>query len=209
MDEERSTVFVVDDDPWVRKSLERLLRSAGLSVEVHASAQHYLDRYDPMTAGCLVLDISMPGLNGLELQQELGGPDAALPIVFLTGCADVPSTVQAMKRGAVEFLTKPVDEAILIDAVHAALAKDREDRRCRDALSADCARTESLTPRELEVLRCVIGGMLNKQIAARLGTVEKTIKVHRAHIMEKLRMKSLADLVRFTSRVGITPTGER
>ena len=209
MDDEKSTVFVVDDDPSVRSSIERLLRSAGLSVETHASALHYLERYDPTTAGCLVLDISMPGMSGLELQQALGGPGAALPIVFLSGCADIASTVQAMKRGAVEFLTKPVDEPILIDAVHAAIAKDRGDRRYRRELAADHALVESLTPRELEVLRCVVGGMLNKQTAARLGTVEKTIKVHRAHIMHKLRIKSLADLVRFTSRVGITSTGER
>lgn len=209
MDDERSTVYLVDDDPSVRNSLARLLRSAGLDVEAHASALHYLERYDPTTAGCLVLDISMPGMSGLELQQALGGPDAALPVVFLTGCADVPSTVQAMKRGAVDFLTKPVDEPILIDAVHAAIVKDRGDRRYRRELAADYARMESLTPRELEVLRCVVGGMLNKQTAARLGTVEKTIKVHRAHIMEKLRIKSLADLVRFSSRVGITSTGQR
>jgi FixJ family two-component response regulator len=202
-------VFLVDDDPSVRKALERLLRSVGMSIEAHSTAQQYLEHYDPTISGCLVLDIAMPGLSGLELQRLLGGHDDALPIIFLTGCADVPSTVQAMKAGAVDLLSKPVDETVLIEAVRAALERDRENRRSRAELAADLARIELLTPRELEVLRCVVAGMLNKQIAARLGTVEKTIKVHRAHIMEKLRLKSLADLVRLSTKVGIAPTGER
>jgi FixJ family two-component response regulator len=202
-------VSVVDDDPSVRKALDRLLRAAGLEVRAHASAREYLCQYDPAVPGCLVLDLSMPGLNGLELQKVLADTLSPPPIVFLTGSADVASTVQAMKRGAFEFLTKPVDETTLIHTVLAAIERGRADRQARAELEVDRERLSRLTPRELEVLRCVVAGMLNKQVAARIGTVEKTVKVHRAHIMEKLGMKSLADLVRLASRAGITPTGGR
>ena len=204
-----SQVSVVDDDPSVRRSLDRLLRAAGLSVRSHASAREYLEQHDPGAVGCLVLDLSMPGLSGLEFQQVLADAPDAPPIIFLTGCADVPSTVRAMKCGAFEFLVKPVDESILIGTVLAALERARAERLARAALEADRERLARLTPRELEVLGYVVAGMLNKQIAARIGTVEKTVKVHRAHIMEKLELRSLADLVRFASRAGVRPTGGR
>lgn len=202
-------VFVVDDEPSVRKSLERLLRASGLEVSTCASGQEYLDQYDPDVAGCLVLDLSMPGLGGLEVQQALAARGAAPPIIFLTGRGDVSSSVQAMKRGAVEFLSKPVDDVVLIDTVRKAIETDRVDRLARAGLAAIRARLATLTPRESEVLACIIAGLLNKQTADRLGTAEKTIKVHRAHIMEKMQVRSLAELVRLADAAGITPVGER
>lgn len=202
-------VFVIDDEPSVRKALERLLRSGGLAVSTCASAQEYLDQYDPDLPGCLVLDLSMPGLSGLELQQALAAKGPTPPIIFLTGRGDVPSSVQAMKRGAVEFLTKPVDEGVLLEAVRQAIEKDRVDRLQRAELADIRARLATLTPRETEVLACIIAGLLNKQTADRLGTAEKTVKVHRAHIMEKMHVRSLAELVRLTDAAGVTPAGKR
>lgn len=202
-------VFVIDDEPSVRKSLERLLRAGGLAVCGCASAHEYLAQYDPDVPGCLVLDLSMPGLTGLELQQTLAARGSTPPIIFLTGRGDVSSSVQAMKRGAVEFLEKPVDEAVLVVAVRGAIEKDRLERLARTSLADIHARLATLTPRETEVLPYIIGGLLNKQTADRLGTVEKTIKVHRAHIMEKLQVRSLPELVRLAATAGITPAGER
>lgn len=203
-----STVFVVDDDLSVRKALERVLRAAGLAVSPHASAQDYLERYDPNAPGCLVLDLAMPGFSGLDLQDALAARGSAPPIIFLTGRAAVPDSVRAMKHGAVEFLTKPVDERALIDAVRNALEKDRTDRLRRAELAEIQQRLATLTPRETEVLKYVVSGKLNKQIAAELGTVEKTIKVHRARVMEKMQVGSLAALVQLAARAGIMPDPE-
>ena len=191
-----ATVFVVDDDPAVLKSLSRLLRSARLDVATFGSPREFLERHDSIAPGCLVLDVAMPGLNGLELQEALTKKGSELPIVFLTGHGDIPMSVQAMKRGAVDFLTKPVNDEDLLKAVHAAIEQDRVARQARAELDEIQQRLATLTPREREVLEHVIAGQLNKQTAADLGTVEKTIKVHRARVMEKMMVQSVAELVR-------------
>ncbi len=198
------TVFVVDDDPSVRKAIARLLHSAGLSVSTYTSAQEYLEHYDPDASGCLVLDLALPGLSGLDLQTALAARGGAPPIIFLTGRAAISDSVQAMKRGAVEFLTKPVEDCTLIDAVKSAIERDRIDRSMRADLAEIHRRLATLTPREAEVLRYVVSGKLNKVIAAELGTVEKTIKVHRARVMEKMRAGSVAELVQLAARAGVT-----
>lgn len=200
-------VVVIDDDPSVRKAIERLLLSANLHVSTHASAQEYLEHADRNAPGCLVLDLAMPGLNGLDLQDQLAGRDGAPPIIFLTGEATVPDSVRAMKHGAVEFLTKPVDEALLLDAIRSAIAKDAIDRRKRAEQAHISRRLAALTPREAEVLIHVVSGKLNKQIADELGTVEKTIKVHRARVMEKMDVRSLAELVTLAAQAGIAAGG--
>ncbi|MBV8100420.1 MAG: response regulator transcription factor [Verrucomicrobia bacterium] len=199
------TVFVVDDELSVRKALSNLLRAAGLKVVTFDSAQAFLEHYDPRAPGCLVLDLAMPGLNGLELQQTLAAKGSLLPIIFLTGQGDLPSGVKAMKRGAVDFLSKPVDAADLIPAVCGAIEKDRLARRIDEELTEIRRRLALLTPREYEVLCHVVAGKLNKQIAADIGTVEKTVKVHRARVMEKVKAASLAELVRIAQRAGIQP----
>jgi FixJ family two-component response regulator len=206
-----ATVFVVDDDPSVRKALIRVLRSAGLEVVAFSSAQEYIDAYDPNVPGCLILDLAMPGIDGLDLQAILRSKGTAPPIVFLSGRAALSEGIQAMKEGAVEFLIKPVEDQALLVAVHAAIMKDQVDRAARVEIAEIRRRLATLTPRELQVLRCVLGGMLNKQTAAELGTVEKTIKVHRARVMEKMQVSSLADLVRLSGRAGIvaTPASQR
>ncbi|MET0378044.1 MAG: response regulator [Spongiibacteraceae bacterium] len=196
-------VIVIDDDPSVRNAIERLLRSARLNVLTHASAQEYLEQNDPSIPGCLVLDMAMPGLNGLDLQDALAARGNAPPIIFLTGHATVPDSVQAMKHGAVEFLTKPVDESLLLDAIHNAIAKDGADRLKRAEQASIAQRLAALTPREAQVLAHVVAGKLNKQIADELGIVEKTIKVHRARVMEKMQVRSLAELVTLTAQAGI------
>ena len=195
-------VFVVDDDPDVLKSLARVLRSAGLAVTTFSSPSDFLEQHDPRVAGCLVLDVAMPGLNGLELQQALTAKGSAIPIIFLTGRGDIPMSVQAMKGGAVDFLTKPIHDEDLLKAVHTALEKDRIERQSRAELDEIQQRLATLTPREREVLMHVASGQLNKQIANDLGTVEKTIKVHRARVMEKMKVNSVAELVRLTERLG-------
>jgi RNA polymerase sigma factor (sigma-70 family) len=197
-------IFVVDDEPSVRTAIARVLRAAGLTVSTCASAQEYLEGYDPAVPGCVVLDLAMPGFSGLDLQQALAARGDAPPIVFLSGHADVPASVQAMKRGAVEFLTKPVDERALIDAVRNALESDRIDRSARAQRAEIRRQLATLTPRESQVLSYVVAGMTNKQTAAELGTVEKTIKVHRSRIMHKLKVQSLAQLVQLAARAGIT-----
>ena len=198
-------VAVVDDDESVRKAFARLVTVAGMDAKVFASAQEYLEAYDPSLPGCLVLDIAMPGFNGLDLQQALAAKGGAPPIIFVSGQADVPASVRAMKAGAIEFLTKPVDEVTLLAAIRGAVERDRADRRARAELADLHARLGTLTPRESEVLKFVISGKLNKQSAAALGIVEKTIKVHRARVMEKLQVRSVAALVRLTARAGIDP----
>jgi FixJ family two-component response regulator len=199
-------VFVVDDEPAVLKAIARLLGSAGLRVAAFGSPQEFLDGYDAKAPGCLVLDVSMPGFSGPQLQQALIEKSCALPIIFLTGRGDIPTSVQAMKRGAVDFLTKPVDGSSLIAAVRHAVAQDSVGRAERAEIAALRQRLATLTPREREVLGYVIAGRLNKQIAAVLGTTEKTVKVHRARVMEKTQAQSLAELVRLSGRAGIAPT---
>jgi FixJ family two-component response regulator len=195
------TVFIVDDDPAVLKSLSRLLRSVEFTVVTLGSPQEFLEQHDPHAPGCLVLDVAMPGLNGLELQEALVTKGSAVPIIFLTGHGDIPMSVEAMKRGALDFLTKPVNDDDLIKAVHAALEKDRIARQARNELEDIQERLATLTPREREVLNHVVTGQLNKQIAYDLGTVEKTVKVHRARVMEKMKVQSVAELVRLTERL--------
>ena len=197
------TVYVVDDDPSVLKSLSRLLRSAHLAVATFASPREFLDRHDPRAPGCLVLDVAMPGLDGLQLQSALIAQGSAMPIIFLTGHGDVPMSVQAMKRGAVDFLTKPVNDDDLLQAIRLAMDKNRRERQAQAKVAEIHRRLATLTPREREVLEHVIAGHLNKQTAADLGTVEKTIKVHRARVMEKMKVDSVAELVRLTEQAGI------
>jgi RNA polymerase sigma factor (sigma-70 family) len=200
-----STIFLVDDQVSVLRALSRLLRSAGLSVETFRSGQEFLQRYDANAAGCLVLDIAIPGLNGLELQQTLNFKGIELPIIFLTGHGDIPMSVQAMKRGALDFLTKPTNDEDLLSAIRAGLKRDRTNRQARAELAEIQQRLATLTPRERQVLVEVISGKLNKQVAAHLGVGEKTIKVHRARVIKKMKVQSVADLVRVTERAGIKP----
>ena len=207
MNHSPATVFVVDDDPAVLKSLARLLRSARLEAATFNSPKEFLEKHDPRAPGCLVLDVAMPGLNGLELQEALAAKASAIPIIFLTGHGDIPMSVQAMKRGAVDFLTKPVNDDDLLKAVGIAIEKDRSQRQARAEVAAIQQRLDTLTPREREVMEHVIAGHLNKQIAADLGTGEHTIKVHRARVMEKMGVVSLADLVRAAERLGLGKSG--
>jgi FixJ family two-component response regulator len=197
------TVFIVDDDPSVLIALARLLRSAGLNTTTFTSAQEFLDLHDQNASGCLVLDVEMPSMNGLELQLALATQGNELPIIFLTGNGDIPMSVRAIKQGAIDFLTKPINDSDLIAAIHEAIGKDRIARQARAKLSELHQRLAMLTPREREVLGYVVTGKLNRQIAAELGTVEKTIKVHRAHLMTKLKVQSLAELVRLAERLGV------
>lgn len=196
---------MVDDDPGVLRALRRLLSAAGLETLAFPSAAAFLDAHDPATPGCLVLDVALPGLDGLQLQRALAISECARPIVFITGRGDIPTSVQAMKGGAVDFLTKPVNDEVLLAAVHHAIDVDRLAREAQVETDAMRQRLTSLTPREREVLVHVVAGRLNKQIAADLGIVEKTIKVHRARVMEKMAVGSLADLVRAAERLGIPP----
>ena len=197
------TVFVVDDYAPGRRSISRLLQAAGFAVTAFASAEEFLAQYDPETPGCLVLDLAMPAVSGLELQGMLADRGSLLPIIFLTAHGDIPKSVQAMKRGATDFLTKPVNDEDLLAAVRAAIEKHRALRRDQAELSEIRARLATLTPREREVLEYVVAGKLNKQIAGDLGTVEQTVKIHRAHVMQKMRVQSVAELVRITERCGI------
>jgi len=197
------TVFVVDDYAPGRRSISRLLRAAGFAVTAFASAEEFLAQYDPQTSGCLVLDLAMPAVSGLELQGILADRGSLLPIIFLTAYGDIPKSVQAMKLGASDFLTKPVNDEDLLAAVRVAIEKHRALRREQAELSEIRARLATLTPREREVLEYVVAGKLNKQIAGELGTVEQTVKIHRAHVMQKMRVQSVAELVRMTERYGI------
>jgi FixJ family two-component response regulator len=196
-------VFVVDDDAPMRESLQNLLRSVGLRVEAFASAQEFLRCTRPDVPSCLVLDVRLPGLSGLELQQRLAEGDMAMPIIFITGHGDIPMTVQAMKAGAVEFLSKPFRDQALLDAIQQALARDRAAHEQRAQSEELRRRYHSLTPRERDVLALVVTGLLNKQIAGELGTSEASVKVHRQHVMAKMGAGSLAALVRMADRLGI------
>ena len=206
MRESAQTVYVVDDDRDVLKAIERLLQSVGLSVATFPSAHNFLDRYDRNAPGCLVLDLALPGLSGLELQRVLEQQASPLPIVFLTGRGDIAKSVQAMKHGAADFLTKPVDDTELIAAIHEALAKDRALRRAHLERERVARCLATLTERERQVLEQIVAGRLNKQIAAELGTVEKTIKFHRANLMRKMGVRVVADLVRLAERAGVGST---
>lgn len=197
------TVFVIDDYTPVRNAISRLLRASGFIVAAFASADAFLAQYDPRAPGCLVLDLAMPAVSGLELQDILAQTGSLLPIIFLTAHGSIPQSVQAMKQGASDFLTKPVNDEDLLAAVRTAIEKNRVLRQDQAELSEIRARLASLTPREREVLDYVIAGRLNKQIASDLGTVEQTIKIHRAHVMQKMRVQSVAELVRLTQRCGI------
>jgi FixJ family two-component response regulator len=200
-----SIVFLVDDDPAVRKALTRLIRSAGYDVQAFASANDFLEhwRVEDRNSGCVVLDVRMPGLSGFDLQQELQSSDALLPIIFITGHGDIPMSVKAMKAGAVDFLPKPVKDKELVRAIEQALARaDRELAHSAEVTDVQ-RRIATLTPRERQVMELVVTGMLNKQIAYELGTVEKTIKVHRARVIEKMEVESLAELVRIAEKAGI------
>ena len=200
-------IFVVDDDASMRRSLVRLLRSGGLESKSFASAQDFLEEPLPDRPACLLLDIRMPGLGGLELQEELQKSHPSLAIVFLTGHGDVPMTARAMKAGAVDFLQKPISPYDLMDAVQRALERGRHAREMELERATLAERFSRLTGREREVLELVVRGLPNKQVADRLGTVEKTVKVHRARVMEKMRAKSLPDLVRMAERLGMAVGG--
>ena len=204
------TVFLVDDDASVRRALMRLIKSAGHQVQAFSSAREFLDTV-PQTAGpaCLVLDIRMPGLSGIDLQRQLQATSHTLPIIFITGHGDIPMSVKAIKAGAVDFLPKPVKDTDLLRAIEQAVARSVDDRAERDELEDIQRRVEKLTPREREVMALVVRGLLNKQIAFELGTVEKTIKVHRARVMKKMQVGSLAELVRVAEKVGIPPKNEQ
>ena len=203
--EPRRTVYVVDDDASVRKSVGRLLRTAGLQVEAFASADEFLAHPSSNETACLLLDLKMPGRNGLELQEALVAARKPIPIVFVSGHGDIPDSVRAMKGGAVDFLTKPYSVEELLEAVERAMAKDKRDRREQAQVTELESRARALTPREAEVLRLVVRGLLNKQVAAELGISEKTVKVHRARVMHKMRADSMADLVRMAGRLPPAP----
>jgi FixJ family two-component response regulator len=198
------TVFLVDDDAGVLKALSRLLRARGYEVRSFTSPRAFLADHDASIAGCAVFDVSMPGLDGLELQQALSAGGSQRPVIFLTGTGDIPTSVRAMRAGALDFLTKPVDDDDLLTAIARAEKQDAGTRHANAELDQINARFAVLTPREHEVMTHVIAGRLNKQIAGDLGTVEKTIKVHRGRVMEKLGVRSVAELVRLAEKAGVS-----
>jgi FixJ family two-component response regulator len=205
MSKAQPIIYLVDDDQSVLRALRRLLRVAGYTVEVFDSPRRFLDEHDAAAHGCAILDLAMPELSGLDLQCELAARKSTLSIIFLTGRGDIPSSVRAMRAGAVDFLTKPVHDADLIEAVERAIVQTNALKKSQSEAYEAEARLALLTPREQEVLGHLIAGKLNKQIASDLGTVEKTIKVHRARVMQKMGVESIAELVRVALMVGIEP----
>jgi FixJ family two-component response regulator len=203
MNERAPIVFVVDDDPSVRRSIKRLIGSVGLQVELFGSAQEFLLSKRPDAPSCLVLDIRLPGISGLDFQHQLAEANIHIPIIFITAHGDIPMTVRAMKAGAVEFLTKPFREQDLLDAIQLALERDRARRQGDAEIAVLRERFESLTPREREVLPWVVSGLLSKQIADAIGTSEASVKVHRSQLMRKMAADSVADLVRMAGKMGI------
>jgi len=199
-------VFVVDDDASMRQALARLLQSVQLRVEVFASPQEFLQSERPNVPSCLVLDVRLPGLSGLDFQAELAKADVRIPIVFITGHGDIPMSVRAMKAGAVDFLAKPFRDQDLLDAVTAAIQRDQKRREHENAMTDLRAHFSSLTPREREIMALVASGLMSKQIAAEVGLSEITVKVHRSHLMKKMGARSVADLVRMAEALGVTPT---
>jgi RNA polymerase sigma factor (sigma-70 family) len=197
-------VFVVDDDAAIRDALRSLIRSVGLRVELFGSTREFLEGKKPDVPSCLVLDVRLPGKSGLDLQRELADANIHIPIVFITGHGDIPMSVRAMKAGAVEFLTKPFRDQDLLDAIHVGIERDRARRQREAEITMLRERLESLTPREREVLPLVVSGLLNKQIAAQIGTTEATIKVHRSQLMRKMSAGSLPELVRMAEKIGIS-----
>ena len=207
MGQAESIVFIIDDDPLYRTSSERLVRAVGFDVQSFESARDFLSSRRPDAPSCLILDVRLPGLSGLDLQRELAEAGVHIPIIFVTGHGDIPMSVQAMKAGAVEFLTKPFRDQVLLDAIRHAIGRDQVARRQR-ARNADLRRRyESLNPREREVFKCLVSGMLNKQTADELGTTERTVKFHRGNIMRKMQVKSVAELVRIAEVLGIANQG--